>query len=120
MGQTRHLGVLLRHAVLRVDEDEAHVAALNGHGGPQDAVLFDGVVHLGLFPHTGGVDEVVLAAGIFKVAVDGVAGSAGHIADDDPLFAKDLIGQAGLAHIGLSDDGHLHHVGVLLHAVVRR
>lgn len=49
VGQTRYLGVLFRHALLRVDKDQAHVAALDGHGGAEDAVLLDAVVHLGLF-----------------------------------------------------------------------
>ena len=120
MGQARHLGVLLGNAVLGVDHNEAHVAALDGHGGPQDAVFLDGVVHLGLFAHTGGVDEVILAGSIFKIAVDGVPGGAGHIADDDPLLPQDAVGEAGLAHVGLADDGHLDHVAVLLLVGLRR
>ena len=120
VGQARHLGVLLGDAVLGVDHNEAHVAALNGHGGPEDAVFLDGVVHLGLFAHTGGVDEVILAGGVFKVAVDGVPGGTGHVADDDPLLAQDPVGEAGLAHVGLADDGHLDHVAVLLLVGLRR
>ena len=119
MGQTRHLGILLRDAVLCVDHDEAHIAALDGHGGPQDTVFFDVVVHLGLFPHSGGVDEVILTGLVFKVAVDGVPCGAGHVADDDPLLAQDTVGEGGLAHIGLADDGHLNDVAVLFLLVLR-
>ena len=47
MGKTRHLGILLRDTLIGVDEDETHVAALDGHGGPQDELLDDD--HLDFF-----------------------------------------------------------------------
>ena len=120
MRQPRHLGVLLRHALLGVDEDKAHVAALDRHGGAEDAVFFDIVVHLGLFPHTGGVDEVILAVAVLKVAVDGVAGGARHVADDDALLPQNAVGETGFAHVGLADDGYLHHIVVVLVLRLRR
>ena len=120
MGQTRHLGVLLGNAVVGVDHNETHIAALNGHGGSQNAVFLDIVVHLGLLPHTGGVDKVVLALGILKIAVDGVPGGAGHVADNDTLLAQNAVGQAGFSHVGLADDGHLDHVGLLVLVLLRR
>ena len=119
MGQTRHLGVLLGNAVVGVDHNETHIAALNGHGGPQNAVSLDIVVHLGLLPHTGGVDEVILALGVLKIAVDGVPGGAGHVADNDTLLTQNTVGQAGFPHVGLADDGHLDHVGLLVLVLLR-
>ena len=118
VSQTCDLGVLLGDAVIGVDEDQTHIAALNGHGGPEDAVLLDGVVHLGLFAHTGGVNEVIFAGLIFKIGVNGVPCGARHIADDDPLLAQDTVGKAGLAYIGLADDGHLDHIVILLRPVL--
>ena len=41
MGQARHLGVLLRDALVGVDEDQAHIGPLNGHGGPEDGKFLD-------------------------------------------------------------------------------
>ena len=114
VSQTGHLGVLFGNAVVGVDHNKADVAALDGHGGPQDAVFLDIVVHLGLFPHAGGVDEVVFALGVLEIAVDGIAGGARHVADDDTLLAQNAVGQAGLAHVGLADDGHLNHVGLVV------
>ena len=114
VGHTGHLGVLLGDALLGVDEDEAHVRPLDGHLGPEHAVALDGLVHLGLFAHAGGVDEDVLPGLVLEIAVDGVPGGAGHVADDGPLLSQDLVGQGGLAHVGLADDGHLDPVLVLL------
>ena len=41
------------------------------------------------------------------LAVDGVTGGAGDIADDDALLTGDPVDQAGLAGVGLADDGNL-------------
>ena len=120
MRQTGDLGVLLGDTLLSIDENEADVAALNSHGGPQNAVFFDVVIYLGLFPHTGGVDEIIFAILVLEVAVDGVAGGAGYIADDNAFLAQNTVRQAGFTYIGLSDNGHLYHVGVVLLIRFRR
>ena len=36
VGQAGHFGILLGDSLVGVDHDEAHVAALNSHGRPQD------------------------------------------------------------------------------------
>ena len=69
MGQPGHFCVLLRDPLLSVNHDKAHVAALNSHGGPENGKLLNPVVHLGLLPHPGGVDEQKFALGVLKVAV---------------------------------------------------
>ena len=114
VSQTRHLGVLLRDPFVGVDEDEAHVTTVDGHGGTEDGELLHSVVYLGFFAHTGRVDEDILAELIFKVAVHCVPGGAGHVADDDPLLPQDAVDQGGLAHVGLADDRHLDDVLLLL------
>ncbi|MPM52220.1 hypothetical protein SDC9_98977 [bioreactor metagenome] len=86
MGKAGHLGVLLGHTVPPVDQDEAHVAALNGHGGPEDAVFFNVLFHLGLLAHSCGVDKQKFPLFILKGRVDGIPGGACHIADDAPLL----------------------------------
>ena len=128
MSKTGYLGVLLRDPFVGVDEDEAHVTAIDGHGGTEDGELLHPVVYLGFFAHTGGVDEDVFAELIFKIAVHCVPGGAGHVADDDPFFPQDTVDQGGLAHVGLADDRHLddilllrflHLVGEILEAGVQ-
>ena len=114
MGQAGHLGVLLGDPLLGVDEDEAHVAALDGHGGTEDGELLDPVVHLGLLPHPGGVDETEFALLVLIVAVDGVPGCARHVGDDDPLLPQNAVDEGGFPHVGLADDRHLDDVIVLL------
>lgn len=49
--ETRDLRILLGHALLRVDHDEAHVRTVDGHRGAQHAVALDHVVDLRLFAH---------------------------------------------------------------------
>ncbi len=114
MGQTGHLGVLLGDPLPGVDHDEAHVAALDGHGGPQDGELLDAVIHPGLLPHPCRVDEQVFAPPVLEGTVHRVPGGARHIADDDPLLPQDAVDQGGLAHIGLADDGHLDDIVLLV------
>ena len=114
MGQARHLGVLLGDAFGGVDQDQAHVAALNGQGGPENGILLDVLLHLGLAADAGGVNEDEPALIVFKVGVDGVSGGAGHVGDDDPLLPQDLVHQGGLASVGLADNSHLDGVVLLL------
>ena len=91
--EARDLRILLGHALLRVDHDEAHVRTVNGHRGAQHAVALDHIVDLRLFAHAGGVDEDILALLVFKVRVDGVARRARNIADDHALGAENAVRQ---------------------------
>ena len=120
MGQARHLGVLLRDALGGIDQDEAHIAALDGHGGPKDGVLLDVLLHLGLAADAGGVDEHEPALVVFKIGVDSVPGGAGHVGDDDPLLPQDPVHQRGLAGVWLADDGHFDGVILFLFFLLRR
>ena len=44
-----------------------------------------------------------------ELGVDGVAGGARHVADDDPLLAGERVEQRALAHVGTTDDGDTGH-----------
>ena len=114
------LRILLGHAVVGVEQNQAHVRALDGGNGAHIAVLFHRVVYLGFAAHSGGVDEQVLAGFVFKIAVDGVARRAGNIGDDHAFLAEDTVEQARLADIRLSDDGDLDDVLVILVLVIFR
>ena len=81
------LRVLLGHAFVRVNQNQAHVRALDGRDGAQVRIFLDRIVDLGLAAHTGGVDEQVLAELVFKVAVDRIARRTGDVGDDHALFA---------------------------------
>ena len=107
MGKTGDLRVLFRHALVGIDEDQAHVRPVNGGDGAHIGILLDGVVHLGLAAHTRRVDKAVFAELVFKITVDGVPGGPGYIGNDDPFLAQDPVEQAGFSHIGLADDGHV-------------
>ena len=114
------LGILLGHTLLRIDHDKTHVRAVDCHRGTQHAVAFDIVVHLGLFSHTGGIDEDVFALLVFKVGVDGVARRAGDVADDHALGAEDAVRQRRFTDIGLADDGDLDNVVLFVLFLLRR
>ena len=120
MGQPGYLGILLCHALLGVDEDEAYVRAFNGHLRPQDAVTLNALVNLGFLAHPGGVNKDILAGFVLEIAVNGIPGRTGNVADNGALLAKDAVGEGGLAYVGLADNGNLDAVGVLFLAVLRR
>ena len=80
-------GVLLGDAFPGVDHDQAHVGALNGQLRAHDREFFDSVVHAGLAPDAGGVDEHVFSVFVLKAGVHGVPGGARHIRHDHALFA---------------------------------
>ena len=114
VGQTGDLCVLLRHALDGVDEDQADVCALNGGDGSEIGIFFNGVIDLGLAPHSGGIDEAVFAEFVFKIAVDGVARRSGDIGDNDALLPENAVEQAGFADIRLADDGNVDDLALVL------
>ena len=91
MDKSGDLGVLLGDAVVGVDEDQAYVRPVDGADGTHIGIFFDGVVHLALPAHTGGVDEAVFPGLVFKIGVDGVPGGTCHVGDDDPLLAENPV-----------------------------
>ena len=48
------------------------------------------------------------------MSVDGIAGGACHIADNDPLLSQHLVHQGGLANVGTSNDRDSQFIGLLL------
>ena len=116
MCQTGDLGILIGDAGLGVDHQDTHVGALNGHLGAHDREPLHRLVHLALAADTGGVNKGIMLFAADDLAVDGVTGGAGYTADNDPLLAGDPVDQAGLAGVGLADDGNLDAL-VLLHII---
>ena len=91
MDQTGDFRVLLRDALVGVHHNEAHVRPGDGVHRAHVGELLHAVVHSGLLPHAGGVDEHVFPVFIFEVAVDGVPGGTGHVGDNDTLLPQDVI-----------------------------
>ena len=69
MDKSGNLGVLLGNAIVGVNEDQAHVCPVDGADGTHVGIFFDGIVHLALPAHTGGVDEAVFPGFVFKIPV---------------------------------------------------
>ena len=120
MRKPRDLGILLGHALVGIDQDQAHVGTLDGRDGAHVAVALDGVIDLRLAAHTGRVDKEVLAPVVFKIAVDRVARRTRHVGDDHALLTEDAVEEAGLADVRLSDDGDLDDILVIFLAVILR
>ena len=107
------LGVLLGDALVSVDQNQAHVRALNRGNRAQVRIFFHRVVDLRLAAHTGGIDKQVLAELVFKVAVDGVARCARNVGDNHAFLAQNAVEKARLADVRLADDRNLDHVLVV-------
>ena len=87
MGQPGHLGILLGDTLLRVNHNDAYIAALNSHGGPQDGELLHPVIHLGLLAHTRRVNDEIFLPLLFQITIHRIPGGARHIGHDHPLLA---------------------------------
>ena len=120
MDKACDLGILLGDAFVGINEDQAHICPLDGIDGTHIGVLLNGIIHLALAAHTGGIDKAILSGLIFKIGVDGIAGGTCHIGHDDTLFTQNLVQQAGFAHIGLTNNGHLDNVTFFLFPIFFR
>ena len=114
MGVAGDLLVLFRDAFHGVQHQKDHIAAVHGPQGADDGIFFNGFVDLAFPTHAGGVDEEIGLAVLFHRHVDGVPGSAGHIADDAPGLADDVIEDGRFAHVGPADDGHFDHIFIFV------
>ena len=85
--------VLLGDGLRGVDEHDGHLGLLERGLGAQRGVEVGaaGLVHAAA--DAGGVDEAPRLATELDQLVDGVAGGAGDVVDDDPLVAGQLVEQ---------------------------
>ena len=103
----RHVGhgeILLDDALARVDEHERDVGPLGGRERAQLRVVLDPLALVALAPQPGRVDEHELALAAPQHRVDRVARRAGHLGDDRPLLAEQLVQQARLADVRPAED----------------
>ena len=117
---TRNLLVLLCDALGRIDHHEHDVGAVDGAQRTHDAVALDGLVNLAAAAHAGRVDQHVFLAILDEMRVDGVTRRARDVADDDAVFAENLVDDGRLADIRTADDGDADLVfGLVLARLLR-
>ena len=113
MRQAGHLGVLVRKAHGCIDHDDAHIRTLNRHLRPDDAVLFNGIIHLVAAAQPGGINQNKAAVGIFHLCVDRIARRPRNVGDNAAVFPGNPVDQRTFAHIRLADDRHTDQLPVL-------
>ena len=96
VGVACDLAVLLGEAYRRVDDDNAHVGAVDCHEGAQNAEMLDILDDLSLAAHSGGVDEDELILAALYLGVYRVAGGSGNVGDDGAFLAGYLVDERGL------------------------
>ena len=106
-------------AIGGIDQQQGHIAALDGAQGAQHGVLLDTLLDLARAADACGVDQRDPLAVHGDRGVDAVAGGARRNADYAALLADQLIEQAGLADVGAAHNGDaqvliLHRVGLVL------
>ena len=110
----RYLGVLLGHAVLRVDYYQRHVAAVYRGEGADYAVPLDSRLLDGLFAaNARSVDYNEPAAVLLEAGVDCVARGARDVADHYALLTQYAVDYGGLAHVRAAYHGDFYRVVVL-------
>ena len=120
VGVACDLAVLLGEAYRRVNDDNAHVGAVDCHEGAQNAEMLDVLDDLSLAAHSGGVDEDELILAALYLGVYRVAGGSGNVGDDGALLAGYLVDERGLSDVRLADDGYFDGVSVVFVRLLRR
>ena len=70
-----------------IHKDQRHAAALHSSQGTHHHVALQTIADVAALAQTGGIGKDELAVGVVHRGVDGVASSAGHIADNGALLA---------------------------------
>ncbi len=96
--------VLLGDRLAAVDHEDRHLGALHRGRGAQRGVVLVAGRGLDALADAGGVDEPPGAAAELDELVDRVHGGPGHVVDDHPLLARELVEQGGLPDVRPADD----------------
>jgi hypothetical protein len=110
-GVARDALILLRHAGLRIHHQHGDVGAGDGAQGAGDGGALQLGRDAGRAAHAGRVHQHEALGAPAPRHVDGVAGGAGQLADDQPLAPDEAVDQGGLAGVGPSDEGDPHGAG---------
>ncbi len=95
--------VLDADGLARVDQDDRDLGLLHGGRGAQRGVVVGALLEVDALADARGVHELPGLAAQLDQLVDRVAGGAGHLVDDHPLLARDLVQQRGLADVRAAD-----------------
>ena len=98
-----HVRVLVGDVLARVEHQDHHLRILDRLQGLDDRELLGRLVDLSAASQPGRVDQGVGAPGALEIDVDAVAGGAGLVEGDDPVFAEDGVDQRRLADVGTPD-----------------
>ena len=79
----------------------------------QNAVALYPALHLALLAKTGGIREHKPAVFVLHQGIDGIPRRTGLVGHDQAILAQNMVDQAGLAHIGTTDDSHSNTVIIL-------
>lgn len=111
-GDPSDVRVLRCHPGGAIDHEDRDVGTLDGTGSAHDGVPLNSLAKLAGAAHPRGIDEQKGTGGRLDLRIHSVPSRARHIADDDALFAKDRVDEAGLANVRAPDYCHAHAVGL--------
>ena len=106
VGVASHLAVLLGKADGSIHKDQRHAAALHSGQCTHHHVALQAIADVAALAQTCGIGKDELAVGVVHRGVDGITGGAGLVSNDHAVLAQNAVGQAGLAHVGATDDGN--------------
>ena len=91
MDKTCDLGILLGDTLGGINHNEADIAALDGHGGTENTVLLNVLIHLGLFAHAGGINKNILTVLVFNKRIRCISRCARNVGNNHSVFAENGI-----------------------------
>ena len=110
----RNLLILLSNAFCSIDHQKNDIASINGAERTNDAVAFDRLFHLTAAAHPCRIDQRILDAVLHKVRINGIARRPRNVADNDALFAENLIDDRAFTDVWSSDDSNANLIVVML------
>ena len=101
--------LLVDHAqfVAGIEHQQDHIGATDGPFGAAGRIEFDVFFDLGFLAQTSRVDQGEVAARVVDRHIDGVAGGAREVGDDDPFLTAQGVGQAAFADVAPAGEAEL-------------
>ena len=88
LNQREYIDILSLDAACGIDHEDADIARLYGADRTDHAIIFNILTYLLLLADTGSVDKIEIEPELIVFMIDRIAGGAGDIGDDMPLFAN--------------------------------
>ena len=106
MGNPGNLGILLRHTLNGINDNQHHIGTLHRRNGSDDAVALKFFFNLALSAQSRRIDEDVFRSVMDNLRIHRIPGSACNIGYDYPVFPQQLIYDGGLSDIRLAHNGN--------------